>query len=108
MGEAVKPKLPRCCLDMDIQLIDLVFPARMPRAGQEFVEAHGMSQVTLEELQAGALSLGDGVVRIKHRCQHLADDGSCRIYERRPMLCREFDCSKRNDCACTGTGRFDG
>lgn len=54
-------------------------------------------------LHAGR-ELADGQVEIRHRCQHLADDGRCRIYSTRPTICRDYDCGKRRDCTCGGAG----
>lgn len=105
IAEAVS--LPRCCLDLDIDLLDLIFPERMNEAGREFVQAHGLMNLTLSELQAGGqgvIDLGGGRVKIFHRCDQLADDGSCRIYATRPKICREFNCEQRRDCACQGRG----
>jgi len=99
--------LPACCLDIDINTIDLVFPERMSVEGQEFVMAHGLSDETLTNLFANAIDLGGGKVKIFHRCMQLQDDGSCAIYASRPKICAEFDCSTRTDCACKGTGRIE-
>lgn len=86
---------------MTIALEHLVFPERMDAIGREFVEAHGLDAVALGELRHDALDKGDGTVMLFHRCQHLKD-GLCSIYERRPQLCRDFDCRERKDC--TGCG----
>jgi Fe-S-cluster containining protein len=99
-------KLPTCCMDMDIDLIDLVFPERMSIEGQEFVKAHGLDDKNIRELFSGAIDLGNGRVKIFHRCLQLADDGLCKIYSSRPKICKEFDCSKRSDCSCNGKGHF--
>ena len=98
--------LPRCCTDLEITLSDLLFPERMSAQGRHFVNVHGLGDMTLAELQANAVDRGDGMVRIAHRCAKLLDNGSCSIYERRPLMCREFDCATRSDCECKGTGRF--
>lgn len=96
--------LPACCLDMDIDLADLIFPLRLSSAGREFVEAHGLGGLSLAEIQANSLDLGEGRIKLFHRCRQLLNDGSCRIYENRPQICREFQCSSRSDCACGGKG----
>lgn len=96
--------LPTCCTDMVILLEHLIFPERMPVSGQEFVKAHGLDDATLAELRAGAIDHGGGLVKVFHRCQHLQDDGRCAIYDRRPTICRQFDCRLRQDCACEGKG----
>ncbi|MHA2344803.1 MAG: YkgJ family cysteine cluster protein [Candidatus Hodarchaeales archaeon] len=31
-------------------------------------------------------------ITISHRCKQLTDGNMCRIYAKRPQLCREFDC----------------
>lgn len=89
---------------MDIELIDLIFPEHMPAEGQEFVQAHGLDQVTLGTLRETALYMGDGMVKIYHRCDQLGDDGLCKIYATRPEICRQFDCKTRSDCECKGHG----
>lgn len=91
-----------CCRDMDITLEHLLHPERMGPDGQEFVEAHGLKWTTLHELQEGIDDLGNGLVKIQHKCQHLTDDGKCDIYATRPKICREFDCARRDDCDCGG------
>jgi Fe-S-cluster containining protein len=88
-----------CCEDLDIKIEHLVFPERMSSDGRAFVAAHGLSCVPLGELVAGALDLGDGVVKIRHRCQQLRPDGLCGVYEQRPTICSEFDCATRGDCS---------
>lgn len=97
-------KSPTCCMDMDIALIDLLFPERMSADGQEFCKVHGIGHEQLNTLRSNAIDLGNGMVKIKHRCARLADDGSCNIYPVRPAICRRFDCATRTDCECAGTG----
>jgi Fe-S-cluster containining protein len=96
--------LPKCCTDLDIALADLVFPERMSPEGRDFFRVHGLDRVTLGELRRWALDLGNGMVKIFHRCDQLGDDGRCEIYEGRPRICREFDCRTRSDCECKGHG----
>lgn len=96
--------LPACCMDFDIELLHLLFPDLLPPDGREFVDAHGIWNVKLKDLMAGAVDMGEGVVKIKHRCKQLANDGRCKIYASRPRICRNFDCATRNDCACMGQG----
>lgn len=102
VGQAMN--LPKCCTDLEITLIDLLFPERMSAQGRHFVNVHGLSAMTLEELQANAIDRGDGMVRIAHVCDQLKANGECGIYERRPLICREFDCKTRTDCECKGHG----
>lgn len=101
---AVIRQLPACCMDLEIALEHLAFPFRLGAEGMEFIRAHGILDVPLGDLMAGAEDKGDkdgrATVRIYHRCQHLQDNGACDIYARRPKICRDFDCSKRQDCAC--------
>jgi hypothetical protein len=95
-------------MDMEIKLEHLLFPHRLAEDGWEFVQAHGLDRMTLAELQMRVIDLDDGkpenlgLVRLKHRCQHLTDQGQCDIYATRPKICQEFDCKTRSDC------RFDG
>lgn len=99
--------LPACCLDMDIAVFDLMRPDRMSGDGLEFVAAHGITVMGLEDrwgLLKDAVEMGGGIVKIKHRCAQLGDDGRCRIYATRPAICRNFDCMTRHDCACRGQG----
>lgn len=98
--------LPTCCLDMEIKVIDLLFPSRMSPEGQEFVAAHGLENMTLEQIRAASYEVGDGVIRLTHRCQKLDDNGRCTIYKSRPAICRTFDCALRHDCACKGKGKI--
>lgn len=101
-GEAVT--LPTCCTDMDIDLLDLVFPERLSEAGAEFIYAHGISMLTLNEIWHNSTYLGDGKIKLRHRCQMLGSDGQCRIYLTRPTICRQFDCKLRSDCGYQGCG----
>lgn len=101
-----KEHLPSCCFDMDINLYDLMFPERMSSEGQEFVRAHGLESATLRQLQSDAIDLGNGMVKIFHRCALLLDNGKCGVYNTPefPRICAAFDCKRRSDCICKGTG----
>lgn len=90
----------KCCGDLDIDPLDLLFPERMNSDGRAFLDAHGLDFVMLDALRSGAELRPNGQVRIKHRCQHLLDNGRCDIYATRPKICRAFDCSTRVDCEC--------
>lgn len=94
--------LPKCCLDFDIDPIHLIFPERMSTEGVEFILAHGIDKVLLVDLQKDAIDMLNGLVKIYHRCDQLQNDGKCKIYESRPVICRMFDCSSRKDCKCEG------
>lgn len=99
--------LPACCMDLDIDVMDLIFPNRLPPEGREFVSAHGLEWLTVTErdtLLAAGTYQGKGIIKIKHRCAQLQDDGHCGIYATRPAICRTFDCATRHDCACQGAG----
>jgi Fe-S-cluster containining protein len=100
--------LPACCLDLQLELRQLLFPETLDAAGWEFYSAHGLDRMTLTELQSRSRDLGivDGErkVEIKHRCAQLQNDGRCGIYKTRPAICRAFDCATRTDCACHGAG----
>jgi Fe-S-cluster containining protein len=99
--------LPACCLDLDIDLMDLLDPERLPAVGREFLDAHGLGALTPAErdaLIAAGHYLGAGVIKLRHRCAQLQDDGRCAVYASRPAICRNFDCSTRHDCACGGAG----
>ena len=98
----MKQNLPKCCQDFDITLVDLIFPDRMTPEGREFVTAHGIGTTPLWAIQA--TDMGNGLVKVHHRCDKLNDDGSCSIYEDRPQICRDFQCSTRHDCECKGHG----
>lgn len=97
--------LPTCCTDFELEPVQLIFPERTGDDWQEFITAHGISTAKFGELIKGALDMGNGKVRLYHRCQQLQDDGRCAIYETRPQICRDFDCSRRSDCQCKGSGR---
>ena len=100
--------LPTCCTDFDILLTDLLFPENMSADGLEFVGAHGVGKMTLDEIRASSdpmPDLGHGPqLKLHHRCAQLQDDGLCGIYDKRPAICRAFDCRTRRDCACNGRG----
>jgi Fe-S-cluster containining protein len=98
--------LPACCTDFDIDPLDLLFPERMGRVGLEFCRLHGLDAVPIEKLVQDARILENGWVKIKHRCVQLTDAGQCKIYDKRPQVCKDFDCAKRTDCKCNGTGKW--
>lgn len=108
MGEVMifLDQLPQCCTDLDISFTDLLFPENMSPEGKEFVRAHELPAATLRQLQRDATLLPNGLVKIKHRCAQLRDDGKCAIYDTRPVICREFNCALRSDCGCNGNGCF--
>lgn len=60
-------------------------------AGQTFYREHDVDQMLRDNV----------TVRLLHRCQHLASDNSCSIYDLRPTICRDFDCALREDCTDT-------
>lgn len=93
-------KDPKCCMDMDISLYDLMFPDHMSVEGREFVKAHGIGHEQLNTLRSNAVDLGNGMIKLYHRCARLAEDGSCNIYPVRPAICKRFECATRNDCEC--------
>jgi Fe-S-cluster containining protein len=88
-----------CCLDLNLEPIHLFFPERLDEAGQEFLRVRGLSKASLASLRHGAVELPNGRVRLTHRCQQLLPDNRCGIYETRPQICRDFDCSTREDHA---------
>lgn len=91
----------KCCVDIDIDPLDLLFPERMSPEGQEFVRAHGLDDALLIDLRTGAKLMPNGFVKLQHRCQQLDEIGHCRIYEFRPKICREYNCSTRTgDATC--------
>lgn len=97
--------LPACCCDFELEPLYLLFPDRLDADGQRFIRLHGIDLVLWGELRRGAVEMPGGRVRIMHRCNQLLDDGRCRVYENRPLLCRTFDCASRVDCSCGGRGR---
>jgi Fe-S-cluster containining protein len=96
--------LPTCCTDIDLDPFDLAFPKSISRDGREFFEAHGLYDLTVRELFKNAVNMRNGNIKIRHRCNQLQDDGRCKIYEARPLVCRQFNCRTRKDCACHGMG----
>lgn len=96
--------LPTCCTDLELSVDELLFPEQLDAQGRYFLNVHGLDQMTLGELQASMVVSGERRVRIAHRCAKLTDEGCCSIYERRPLVCRMFDCKTRSDCACNGSG----
>lgn len=93
MNEPIK-KLPLCCQEFDIDLYDLVFPDHLPKEGREFVKIQEIYKKPLGELIRGAIDMGNGKVKIFHRCPKLGDDGLCTIYATRPQICRAYVCQK--------------
>ena len=94
-------------MDFDIALIDLLFPEKLNEDGREFYNAHGIDSTTFRKLRKNAEDVGNGIVKIKHRCNQLSDNGRCQIYETRPQICRNFDCNTRVDCVCKGKGKIE-
>lgn len=98
--------LPKCCTDINFIYPKLLFPEYQSEEEKDFLEVHGVNNMTLKELRAGATDVSAMVVNIKHRCNQLGDNGLCKIYENRPQICRSFQCHVREDCACNGTGKI--
>ena len=72
-----------------INALGLVLPhVYLDAVGQAFYREHELDR----------LLKNNDIVRVHHRCQHLTDDMSCDIYDLRPQLCRDYDCSKRDEC----------
>ena len=94
--------LPTCCMDIDLDPFDLAFTKSAD--GREFFTAHGLYDLTVKELFKGAVNMHNGNIKIFHRCNQLGDDGLCKMYDKRPKICRCFDCRTRRDCMCKGTG----
>jgi Fe-S-cluster containining protein len=46
---------------------------------------------------------GDWYINIKNTCKYLADDYTCRIYKKRPRICRQYS---HKDCDFT-EGEYD-
>jgi Fe-S-cluster containining protein len=97
--------IPTCCLDIELEPLQLIFPERTDADWREFIDARGLDITFFGDLIKGAVDMGNGKVRIYHRCRMLLDDGRCGIYETRPQICRDFDCSRRGDCPCRGSGK---
>jgi Fe-S-cluster containining protein len=105
-GKLRNPNLPKCCMDFDVNPIDLLVPSKLSKDGFAFLMTHGIFEEPLAIIIYMAEIMQDGMVKIKHRCKQLSDNGCCKIYDTRPVLCKEFDCSTRVDCACKGSGRI--
>jgi len=76
-----------CCTDMEINILDLVFPDQLlPKKGLEFYEAHGLREILNK----------NGRVKIVHRCQHLTEENLCGIEEHKPDFCREWVCRRHS------------
>tara|TARA_R110000868_G_scaffold79604_36_gene226523 strand:+ start:1617 stop:2033 length:417 start_codon:yes stop_codon:yes gene_type:complete len=72
-----------------ISILGLILPeVYLDEAGQTFYR----------EQELADLLKKNGHVRVLHKCQHLAADNLCDIYELRPQLCRSYDCSTRDEC----------
>jgi Fe-S-cluster containining protein len=48
----------------------------------------------LEFTRPALFSVVPGGLMMKARCEHLADDNTCRVYADRPQICRDFLCEK--------------
>mgnify|MGYP001218761398 CR=1 FL=1 len=103
----MKP-LPTCCMNVDLDPYDLAFPDRIGKDGREFFEAFGLYDVTVRELFKDATRKPNGEIHIRRRCAQLLDNGLCKIYVMRPLVCRKFNCRTRHDCACKGKGIING
>jgi Fe-S-cluster containining protein/glycosyltransferase involved in cell wall biosynthesis len=92
---------PKCCLELDIDPMDLIFPERVSERGREFMNAMDVSQCKIGDLIDGALDLKNGQVKLRHRCSKLNADGSCSIYDNRPVVCREWTCNGKECGFCS-------
>ncbi len=69
--------LPKCCTELEIDLLDLFFPAQMPSDRRKFVEAHGVYDLPLKELLKNPKYLGNGRIIIYYRSKQIRPDGKC-------------------------------
>ena len=46
---------------------------------------------------------GDWYIEFKSRCKQLDDDGHCKIYSKRPNICRQYS---QEECERYGEGEF--
>lgn len=75
-----------------INILGLIRPdVYLDERGQEFYKEHELDQLLRD----------NGTVRVLHRCQHLAEDNACSIYDLRPQICKDFNCALRDDCTDT-------
>jgi Fe-S-cluster containining protein len=88
----------RCCSfrSMQISFVGLEEGERYDSRMIEMGEA--LDQVLLEDgslpdMEWYVLDAGDGARRIVFECGHLDDDGMCGVYDDRPPMCREFQCT---------------
>jgi len=102
-NENINKPVPLCCTEFDTDLYqyDLIFPERMSPDWKEFIEAHGIQNEKLGDLIKGAIDLGEGKVRLFHKCSKIEEDGRCTIYENRSRICREYIC-KKPECNLKG------
>ena len=48
------------------------------------------------------IEIKNGSIIIYNKCDKLTDDGLCSIYEDRPQLCRDYDCTRKKECCLDG------
>lgn len=63
---------------------------------ETFLDANGQAAYT--ELEFADMLKKNVVVRLEHTCKNLLPNNACAIYDERPALCRNMDCTLRDDC----------
>ena len=99
MGDKNMKDLPACCMSMDINIDDLIFPDGMDERGKKFFDVYGVKDVKLDEIIKNSTDLGNGMIKINLRCKQLADNGLCKIYKDRPQICRDWSCKGIKKCS---------
>lgn len=69
--------LPKCCTEMEIDLLDLFFPVQMSEEQKKFVEGHGIYDLPLRELVKKVTYLGNGRVILHYKSKQIRLDGKC-------------------------------
>lgn len=91
-----------CCREIELPLLFLIFPEKMSPEDRKLLVVHGLDDLTVGELRAGATyeRAQDTVVRFKHVCLQLTAENRCALYgtPERPQACGTFDCATRTDC----------
>jgi len=78
-------------LVFDIGYMELLFPHRyLKGADLAWYYEHELDQVVQK----------NATIKLLHRCDQLAPNGRCTIYENRPKICRDFDCRTRVAIDC--------
>jgi hypothetical protein len=78
---AIDKSLPKCCTELEIDLLDLLIPAQMPSDKRKFIEAHGIYDLSIRDMSKNITYLGNGRVKFLYRSRQIRPDGKCGFCE---------------------------